>query len=284
HVDKALCSDHPGVPQTLAQGSRTVYINGQPAARVGDSTVCDGRISAGSSNVFIGGDTETTDEIAPEVPGWLEAAVFGVGVASAVALVGPAMTLWGMFGGVVGGTAGYRFGGGRYGEGSDEQKLIAFGSAVVVGGLTARYGVQPNGGLGSNLGNLRVTHRHSKGLSASSEDFQPRATFGKASSDDYRATFFSAYPEQRGKVVVHHAVEQQVQNRYPGLVRNDEIHSLENLRGIPKEHNSRLHLSGIRKEWNKFYREFPSPTKQQLLDKATEIDGMFGAEFKPPIR
>ncbi|PVZ44074.1 hypothetical protein N430_00559, partial [Pseudomonas sp. CC120222-01a] len=228
--------------------------------------------------------TETTDEIEPEVPGWLEATALGVGIASAIALVGPEMALWGMFGGVIGGEAGYRFGGNRYGEGSDEQQLIAFGSAVVVGGLTARYRVKPDYGFGSNFGNLKITRRDSKGLSASSEDFQARATFGKASTDDYRTTFFNAYPEQRGKVVVHHAVEQQVQSRYPGLVRNDELHSLENLRGIPKEKNSRMHLSGIRKEWNKFYLEFPKATKQQLLDKATEIDGMFGAEFKPPVR
>lgn len=34
------------------------------------------------------------------------------------------------------------------------------------------------------------------------------------------------------------------------------MHSLDNLRGIPKEINSDLHLSKIRKEWNKFYKEF----------------------------
>jgi uncharacterized Zn-binding protein involved in type VI secretion len=235
HVDQALCTDHPGVTKTLAQGSRSVYINGQPAARVGDRTVCDGRIRAGSSNVFIGGGTETTDEIDPEVPGWLEATVVGFGLASAVALVGPEVALWGMFGGALGGEAGYRFGGRHYGEGSDQQRLMAFGSAVVAGGMTARHRIQPVGALGSNGGNLKITQRNSTGLSASSDDSQPRATFGKANSDDYRATFFNAYPEQRGKVIVHHAVEQQIQNRYPGLVKNEELHSLENLRGIPKE-------------------------------------------------
>ncbi|MGF6393746.1 PAAR domain-containing protein [Pseudomonas plecoglossicida] len=159
HVDYAECSDHAGVSKTVAQGSRSVHINGVPAARLGDRTVCDARISAGSSNVFIGGETETTDEISPEVPGWLEGAVLGVGLASAIALVGPAMALWGLFGGVVGGGAGYRLGGERYGEGSDEQKLMAFGGALIVGGLAARYKLQPNGGLGANLGNTRVTQR-----------------------------------------------------------------------------------------------------------------------------
>ncbi|PVZ39710.1 PAAR domain-containing protein, partial [Pseudomonas sp. CC120222-01a] len=172
HVDQAVCTDHSGARQTVAQGSRTVYINGQPAARVGDRTICDGRISAGSSNVFIGGDTETTDEIEPEVPGWLEATALGVGIASAIALVGPEMALWGMFGGVIGGEAGYRFGGNRYGDGSDQQKLIAFGSAVVVGGMNARHRIQPNGGLGSNFGNLKIYRRSPASVATGSQDVQ----------------------------------------------------------------------------------------------------------------
>ncbi len=85
-------------------------------------------------------------------------------------------------------------------------------------------------------------------------------------------------------MVVHHAVEQQVKKRYPDLVSDSELHSLENLRGIPKEINSDVHLSKVRKEWNKFYRENPSPTKQQLLDKATNIDNQFGSQFTPPVR
>ncbi|MFJ4395620.1 PAAR domain-containing protein [Pseudomonas sp. NPDC089396] len=163
HADYAVCTDHSGVSRTLAQGSCSVYINGLPAARVGDRTVCDARISAGSANVFIGGETETTDEISPEVAGWLDGAVLGVGLASAIALVGPAMALWGLFGGVLGGGAGYQVGGERYGEGSDEQKLMAFGGAFIVGGLAARYRLQPGAGLGSNFGNIKVGARGPKG-------------------------------------------------------------------------------------------------------------------------
>lgn len=88
-------------------------------------------------------------------------------------------------------------------------------------------------------------------------------------------------------MVVHHGVEQQVLTKYPGVLTEAEIHSLENLRGIPKAINSELHLSKIRKEWNSFYRQFDStgtvPTRQQLLDKATEIDNMFGTRFTPPV-
>ncbi|MBI3757350.1 MAG: hypothetical protein HY267_05175 [Deltaproteobacteria bacterium] len=82
------------------------------------------------------------------------------------------------------------------------------------------------------------------------------ATFGRAASTDYRATFLAANPELEGQVVVHHAVEQQVLTRYPGVVSEAEMHSLENLRGIPNAINSSLHLSQIRIEWNSFYRPF----------------------------
>lgn len=101
--------------------------------------------------------------------------------------------------------------------------------------------------------------------------------------NDYKATFFATHPELRGKIVVHHAIEQQVLNRYPGVMTDAEIHNLDNLRGIPNDANAKVHLSDIRKEWNAFYREHPtSATKQQLLDKAREIDQKFGQHFNPP--
>ena len=88
-----------------------------------------------------------------------------------------------------------------------------------------------------------------------------------------------------GAVVVHHAVEQQVLRRYPGVVSESEMHSLENLRGIPKgDINNRVHLSQIRKEWNRFYKANPNPTQSQLLDFATKLDNKFGHLFNPPIR
>jgi hypothetical protein len=61
-----------------------------------------------------------------------------------------------------------------------------------------------------------------------------------------------------------------------------EIHSLQNLRGIPNALNSDLHLSKIRREWNAFYRTHPNATKEELLEKATEIDLEYGSQFLPP--
>jgi len=79
-------------------------------------------------------------------------------------------------------------------------------------------------------------------------------------------------------------VERQAAERlYPDEVSTSQVHSLENLRGIPKEVNSKVHLSEIRKEWNRFYVENPNATQVELLQKATEIDLNYGNLFKPPV-
>jgi hypothetical protein len=62
------------------------------------------------------------------------------------------------------------------------------------------------------------------------------------------------------------------------------MHSLENLRGIPRHLNSKLHLRQIGREWARFYRENPTATRRQLLQKATEIDAKYGSQFNPPIK
>ncbi|ADD40344.1 hypothetical protein [Stackebrandtia nassauensis] len=112
-----------------------------------------------------------------------------------------------------------------------------------------------------------------------------RATFGTSTSRNYKKTFFDKHPDTEGKVVVHHAVEQKTLKLYQGAVTESEMHSYENLRGIPKgETNNRVHLSAIRMSWNEFYRDNPSPTKQQLLDHATKVDNEYGHQFNPPIR
>ena len=105
-----------------------------------------------------------------------------------------------------------------------------------------------------------------------------------AEKNDYRATFFAAHPELKGQVVVHHAVEQQVLTRYPGLFTESDINSIENLRGVPTDTNSDLHLSQIRRAWNQFYRSNPNPTREQVLQQARQIDSQFGSEFRPSVK
>ncbi|MBP2858497.1 hypothetical protein J8657_12880, partial [Dickeya oryzae] len=123
----------------------------------------------------------------------------------------------------------------------------------------------------------------SKAARAASK-FPSKARVGSSLSNDYKGTFFAAHPTLQGKVIVHHAVEQQVLKRYPGLFSTSEMHSLPNLRGIPKEINSDVHLSKIRMEWNRFYKANASPSREDLLNKATEIDNMLGNLFNPSIR
>jgi Pretoxin HINT domain/Domain of unknown function (DUF4280) len=103
----------------------------------------------------------------------------------------------------------------------------------------------------------------------------------------YHTTFFKAYPWLKGKVVVHHAIEQQVLKKYPGVITKAEINALDNLRGIPKAINNDLHLSKIRIEWNKFYKRFDDagiiPTKKQLEDYARAVDKKFSNLYDPPF-
>lgn len=293
HLDTVDCHNHSAGP-VIAEGSDSVRINGQPAARKGDRTACDALIERGSPNVRIGGGTEPTDLISPEVPDVVHKAMFFVGLGSAMVLFGPEMALLGLAGGMLGGEVMHAVGGAIFGEGSDGQKILTFGGSIAGGLGAAKGGAWFNRnyqirqtGLGMNGGGLSITRRPpTTGLTSSAVTAAarntPAASFGKAKSNNYKETFFDANPNLRGKVVVHHAVEQQVKTRYPGVVRDDEMHSIENLRGIPNNVNSDLHLSQIRREWNQFYRNNPSPTKQQLLDKATEIDQRYGSQFDPP--
>ncbi|WP_210483821.1 glycohydrolase toxin TNT-related protein [Pantoea ananatis] len=68
--DKVACEKH-SAPQYLAQGSKSVFINGQPAVRAKDKTTCDATVSDDvSPNVIIGGETVTVREIkSGKVPG-----------------------------------------------------------------------------------------------------------------------------------------------------------------------------------------------------------------------
>lgn len=117
------------------------------------------------------------------------------------------------------------------------------------------------------------------------------AQFGDGDSLDYRNNFADDpdNADAAANNVIHHAVEQQVRTRYPGLdITPGQMHSSENLRGIPSDINGPLHLSGIRRMWNQFYNHYERigrhPTPEELLDYATLIDDAFGDLFDPPIR
>jgi hypothetical protein len=112
---------------------------------------------------------------------------------------------------------------------------------------------------------------------------------GVARVEEYRQTFFSSNPDLvpfADEIVVHHAIEQQVLKTWPGLFTPEEINELSNFRGIPHDINSTVHLSGIRREWDRFYDLHPTinpPTRDQVINEMRRIDAMFGNQFVPPI-
>lgn len=110
------------------------------------------------------------------------------------------------------------------------------------------------------------------------------AKVGWSPFKDYRKTFFDANPSlNKSDYIVHHGVEQGVFKRYPGLFTEQELHSIENLRGIRKEFDINLHQKVIRNELEYFYKNNPHATRQKVLDYVTEIDKKYGHLFDPPI-
>jgi hypothetical protein len=113
----------------------------------------------------------------------------------------------------------------------------------------------------------------------------PRASVGVATTTAYRNTFFEAFPKLSDAVSdVHHAVPQQIRTLRPDLFSEMEIHSIQNLRGIPTGMERTLHPM-ITKEWNTFFRANPasSLTRNKLLEEATRIDQTYGHFFNPAL-
>jgi RHS repeat-associated protein len=111
-----------------------------------------------------------------------------------------------------------------------------------------------------------------------------RTFFSKFFRKNYTKTYFEVFSHLEGKVVVHHAVPQHALIKYPGVITEQEMHSLANLRGIPKELNPEVHLSRINTLWKEFFDTHPTATKSELLDFAKKIDDIFGDQFEPPVR
>jgi hypothetical protein len=111
----------------------------------------------------------------------------------------------------------------------------------------------------------------------------PRARVGWTEDFNYRRTFAKAHPDVKD-VWVHHAVPQNVLTRYPGLFKPQEIHSAENLAGVPGGRiNQDIHLSEIRRSWDDFYRTHAAPSRQDVLDHASRIYLKVGVFFSPSV-
>jgi len=142
HLSFGECAEDGPAKKVVAQGSAKVYINDLPAARINDLLACSAEIHSGSPNVIIGGDTEQTDEIEPEIPAWVNWTLLAVGAGAAAVLASPAIAILGTLGGLGGGFVGSLLGGARFGEGSDGQKWSMLAGGFAGGFLGGKGGAK----------------------------------------------------------------------------------------------------------------------------------------------
>ena len=161
---------------------------------------------------------------------------------------------------------------------------LAFEDGTLVPGRVAKI-------RGSTLEELTINAENA-GLNASRTPTQVFQDARKAfkESGGPRDKFIEANNLEKG-TWVHHSVELQVLQEFPGIFTEAELNAAANLRGIPSAINPEVHLSKIRTAWNRFYVQVRAdmakgiqPTRQQFLDKAAEIDGEFGSQFTPPVK
>ncbi|MER9891705.1 hypothetical protein NKJ40_06310 [Mesorhizobium sp. M0119] len=67
------------------------------------------------------------------------------------------------------------------------------------------------------------------------------------------------------------------------MFAEEELNSIENLRGINKKVDVNLHKKVIRGEWDDFFRSHPVASRREVLDKVTDIDKKYGHLFDPPL-
>jgi uncharacterized Zn-binding protein involved in type VI secretion len=147
-LSTALCREGP--PQQEATGAATVFFDGMPAGRKGESLTCSAKIIEGSSNVFIGGPSVQTLPMDPEVPAWLHNSMFAMMIGGTILATGGIAATYGLgaaVGSLVGGVGGGYLGGQgarwaaeKMGFGETGQRI-----AEVLGGIGG-------GALGGGLG------------------------------------------------------------------------------------------------------------------------------------
>lgn len=78
---------------------------------------------------------------------------------------------------------------------------------------------------------------------------------------------------------VHHAIELQTLDRFPGAYTEAELNSVANMRGVPPELEGKmqLHQSKIREVWNRHYREIEADIAQKGLKPGS-------AEYRATVR
>ena len=113
---------------------------------------------------------------------------------------------------------------------------------------------------------------------------------GLATKLDYSKTYYETFPEINPNSIyqIHHALPQASQYR-DNLINAYQVHSIENLRGIPSD-KSWIH-GEITGRWTTWYNTKKDPdtgafnyTLQEALDFAKTIDDDYGVYFIPPVR
>ncbi len=182
-ADTAICDEHES-PQKIATGSTSVFINGMPAARLGDITICAARISSASPNVFIGGGTGSFANISPEVPQLaVDVAASMVVAGSAVALGAGGAAAYAAAGWAGAGVFGLQAAGGLAGGAALGAAGKSIGGALD-GARGAAWG-EAIGGLGGGLAGGAAAGR----LGAASIGETPTGSLGAAAAEDQAGPF-----------------------------------------------------------------------------------------------
>ncbi len=179
-ADTAVCDNHSG-PMQIATGSTSVFFNTMPAARLGDVTVCDARISTASPNVIIGGGTASYASVNPEVP------ALAVTIARDMAIGGTAVAL------LAGGGAAYAAAGwagvGVFGL----QAGAGFAGGAVGGVVGGAIGQQVGGARGQAIGEVTGGVLGGAGSGLAAGRLGASASAAEAATGDAAAT--SADPD-----------------------------------------------------------------------------------------
>lgn len=105
-------------------------------------------------------------------------------------------------------------------------------------------------------------------------------------AEGYKTAFYKAHPHLKNTgLEVHHALPQTLLDKFPGMFKAKEIHSLKYLSGIPKtavEDGKPVHKL-ITQSWNAFLKKNESPTRAQVLEHLRSLDEEYGRYFVPPL-
>jgi|GEM_PF-2856842 len=109
---------------------------------------------------------------------------------------------------------------------------------------------------------------------------------GSSVTPDYRFVFKSNTIDDIYDLVgeVHHAIPQKVYDNYDGIITRQQLHSLENLRGIPKNLPAPDFHDEITDRWRIWFNNNADFDLDDALGFAKTIDDEFGHRFIPPIR